>query len=341
MDDTDHRGFAAPTGTTAAPAAPGTPTAVVDRFNHAWNDHDLSAALALLSEDCVFESTAPAPDGERAVGKSAIRAAWTADLRRRQRQDHRRGVVLRRTAVGAAVALRLEGRAHPRCRRDRRPKRAGHREALLCQRLTSRSVAWLWRIAPPTRSRCAHTRPLPRATARTCRAGRRRAAAGPPGRRPYPRFARAGDRQRPGRDALLLEQRGLRVARTDAARAFVEMLRVDGHDAQLLNVITDPVIGHFDGVLADAVLLHLSVPEFAAALRKLRGAVPVDWAVRIDTQGGRRQRIAHPTARPAPAFHLLAGAAAAARTRGRWVARRLARPRAGERAVVAGAVPAA
>lgn len=77
MDDTDHRGFAAPTGTTAAPAAPGTPTAVVDRFNHAWNDHDLSAALALLSEDCVFESTAPAPDGERAVGKSAIRAAWT------------------------------------------------------------------------------------------------------------------------------------------------------------------------------------------------------------------------------------------------------------------------
>lgn len=90
----------------------------------------------------------------------------------------------------------------------------------------------------------------------------------------------------PGRDALLLEQRGLRVARTDAARAFVEMLRVDGHDAQLLNVITDPVIGHFDGVLADAVLLHLSVPEFAAALRKLRGAVPVDGPFALTLKEG-------------------------------------------------------
>jgi uncharacterized protein (TIGR02246 family) len=49
---------------------------VVDRFNAAWNDHDLTAALALTSEDCVFESTSPAPDGERSVGHEAIRAAW-------------------------------------------------------------------------------------------------------------------------------------------------------------------------------------------------------------------------------------------------------------------------
>jgi SAM-dependent methyltransferase len=77
----------------------------------------------------------------------------------------------------------------------------------------------------------------------------------------------------PGRDALLLEQRGLRVTRTDAARAFVDMLRADGHDAQLLNVITDPIVGQFDGVLADAVLLHLTEPEFAVAVAKLRHAV--------------------------------------------------------------------
>jgi len=49
---------------------------VVDRFNAAWNDHDLAAALALTSEDCVFESTSPAPDGERSVGHAAISAAW-------------------------------------------------------------------------------------------------------------------------------------------------------------------------------------------------------------------------------------------------------------------------
>lgn len=50
--------------------------AVVSQFNAAWNSHDLPAALALTSEDCVFESTSPAPDGERIVGRAAIRAAW-------------------------------------------------------------------------------------------------------------------------------------------------------------------------------------------------------------------------------------------------------------------------
>jgi ketosteroid isomerase-like protein len=49
---------------------------IVSRFNAAWNDHDLPTALALTSNDCVFESTSPAPDGERFVGRAAIRAAW-------------------------------------------------------------------------------------------------------------------------------------------------------------------------------------------------------------------------------------------------------------------------
>jgi ketosteroid isomerase-like protein len=49
---------------------------VVDRFNAAWSAHDLAATIALTSEDCVFESTGPAPDGERSVGHAALRAAW-------------------------------------------------------------------------------------------------------------------------------------------------------------------------------------------------------------------------------------------------------------------------
>jgi ketosteroid isomerase-like protein len=53
-----------------------TAAGIVGRFNAAWNDHDLAAALALISENCVFESTSPKPDGERSVGHAAIRAAW-------------------------------------------------------------------------------------------------------------------------------------------------------------------------------------------------------------------------------------------------------------------------
>jgi ketosteroid isomerase-like protein len=50
--------------------------AVLDAFGQAWADHDLDAAIALTTEDCVFESTSPGPDGARAVGHDAVRVAW-------------------------------------------------------------------------------------------------------------------------------------------------------------------------------------------------------------------------------------------------------------------------
>ena len=52
------------------------PIEVVASFGDAWGAHDLDATLALVTEDCVFESTGPAPDGERHVGKAALRRAW-------------------------------------------------------------------------------------------------------------------------------------------------------------------------------------------------------------------------------------------------------------------------
>jgi ketosteroid isomerase-like protein len=50
--------------------------AVVDAFGDAWAAHDLDATLALITDDCVFEATGPAPDGVRHVGPHAIRKAW-------------------------------------------------------------------------------------------------------------------------------------------------------------------------------------------------------------------------------------------------------------------------
>jgi ketosteroid isomerase-like protein len=49
---------------------------VVERFNDALNRHDADAAVAEMTEDCVFENTFPAPDGERHVGRTAILAFW-------------------------------------------------------------------------------------------------------------------------------------------------------------------------------------------------------------------------------------------------------------------------
>jgi uncharacterized protein (TIGR02246 family) len=52
------------------------PVEVVETFGAAWADHDLEATLALVTEDCVFDATGPAPDGIRHVGRDAIRQAW-------------------------------------------------------------------------------------------------------------------------------------------------------------------------------------------------------------------------------------------------------------------------
>jgi len=49
---------------------------VVQRFNDAFNRHDVDAVMALMSQDIVFENTRPAPDGERFEGHERIRPFW-------------------------------------------------------------------------------------------------------------------------------------------------------------------------------------------------------------------------------------------------------------------------
>jgi ketosteroid isomerase-like protein len=52
--------------------------ATVERFNDAFNRHDVAAVMALMTDDCVFDSTRPPPDGERIEGQAAVRAFWEA-----------------------------------------------------------------------------------------------------------------------------------------------------------------------------------------------------------------------------------------------------------------------
>ena len=48
----------------------------VEKFNAAFNRHDVDAVMDAMTEDCVFENTSPTPDGTRIDGAAAVRAYW-------------------------------------------------------------------------------------------------------------------------------------------------------------------------------------------------------------------------------------------------------------------------
>jgi ketosteroid isomerase-like protein len=50
--------------------------AVVHEFNEAFGRGDVDAIMQSMTDDCVFENTSPAPDGEQYVGQVAVRRFW-------------------------------------------------------------------------------------------------------------------------------------------------------------------------------------------------------------------------------------------------------------------------
>lgn len=49
---------------------------LVLEFNEAFNRQDVAGMMRLMSEDCVFENTVPAPDGAVYLGKEAVTQFW-------------------------------------------------------------------------------------------------------------------------------------------------------------------------------------------------------------------------------------------------------------------------
>lgn len=49
---------------------------VIENFNAAFNLHDVTAVMNLMTDDCVFENTSPMPDGTRIEGSDAVRKYW-------------------------------------------------------------------------------------------------------------------------------------------------------------------------------------------------------------------------------------------------------------------------
>jgi ketosteroid isomerase-like protein len=56
-------------------------------FNEAFNRHDVAAMMRLMSDDCIFENTDPAPDGTAYSGKASVTQFWQ-DFFRESPQAH-------------------------------------------------------------------------------------------------------------------------------------------------------------------------------------------------------------------------------------------------------------
>jgi predicted SnoaL-like aldol condensation-catalyzing enzyme len=57
------------------------------KFNEAFNRHDVAGMMQLMSDNCIFENTTPAPDGTVYSGKEVITQFWQ-DFFRQSPQAH-------------------------------------------------------------------------------------------------------------------------------------------------------------------------------------------------------------------------------------------------------------
>ena len=95
-----------------------------------------------------------------------------------------------------------------------------------------------------------------------------------------------------GRDAAALEAGGLSVRRTDITPGFVELLRADGFEADVLDPLTDDLADPrrpgqpYDGVWASASLLHVARADLPVVLRRLAEATRADGLLRMSVKEG-------------------------------------------------------
>ena len=75
----------------------------VTRFNEAFNRHDVDAVMALMTDDCLFDSTRPPPDGKRLMGQGQVRKFWEEFF---QRSPHARFETEEMVAAGDRCVVR-------------------------------------------------------------------------------------------------------------------------------------------------------------------------------------------------------------------------------------------
>ena len=103
-----------------------------------------------------------------------------------------------------------------------------------------------------------------------------------------------------GRDAVALEALGLSVRRTDVSRSFVRRLREAGHDADVLDPLTDDLAdparapgagaAAYDGVWANASLLHVRREDLPTVLARLAAVTRPGGVLRMAVKEGEGAR---------------------------------------------------
>jgi protein-L-isoaspartate O-methyltransferase len=100
----------------------------------------------------------------------------------------------------------------------------------------------------------------------------------------------------PGRDAMEMERIGLSVRRTDVSEGFVSRLHAAGYVADRLDPLTDdltdPLRGGapYDGVWANASLLHVRRELLPAVLERLAAVTRPGGALHVTLKGGEGAR---------------------------------------------------
>lgn len=89
-----------------------------------------------------------------------------------------------------------------------------------------------------------------------------------------------------GRDAAYIQSKGFDVVCTDATEAFLRELSARGFAARRLDVLTDDIEGRYDLILANAVLLHFTRPQFDLVAVKLARALEAKGRLAISLKAG-------------------------------------------------------
>jgi hypothetical protein len=78
---------------------------------------------------------------------------------------------------------------------------------------------------------------------------------------------------RTGSDAQRIESQGFIVLRSDATKAFLELMRNQGHKAEYYDVLKGPTQNKHSAIFANAVFLHFDVNQFHVALKNTHASL--------------------------------------------------------------------